>query len=138
MHPVLTNLWRERVVYTIVILPKSGHGSCRLFLCTEDPESIILNHSNCEDKTIRGYGEESIRFLPVACYSPQWNIEASYYESKTIWSLKEFRVRSRKDIERLINMERLAYSAITLLSYSDGSFSCYQSASAQKTRLGIG
>ena len=138
VRPVLTRLWGERVVYAIVTLPKSGNGSRRLFFSTKDPESIILDYSKCEDDTIRGYGEDNKKFLPLACYSPRWNIEVSYYESKTFWSLEEYRVRSREGIERLVNLECIAYSAMTLLPYSDGSFSCYQSASAQETRFGIG
>ena len=139
VRPVLTRLWGgERVVYAIVTLPKSGNGSRRLFFCTKSPESILLDYSKCEDDTIRGYGEENRQFLPFACYSPRWNIETSYYESKTFWSLEEYRVRSREGIERLVNLENLAYSAMTLLPYSDESFSCYQSASAQETRFGIG
>lgn len=138
VRPVLTRLWGERVVYAIVTLPKSGNGSRRLFFCTKDPESIILDYSRCEDDTIRGYGEEKKQFLPLACYSLRWDIEISYYESKTFWSLEEYRVRSREGIERLVNLECIAYSAMTLLPYSDGSFSCYQSASAQETRFGIG
>ena len=52
---------------------------------------------------------------------------------------KKYRVRSREGIERLINLENIAYSAMTLLPpYSEDSFSCYQSASAQETRFGIG
>ncbi len=62
----------------------------------------------------------------------------SYYESKAFWSLEEYRVRSRVGIERLVNLECIAYSAMTLLPYSDESFSCCQSASAQETRFGIG
>ena len=138
VRPVLTRLWGEREVYAIVTLPKSGNGSRRLFFSTKDPESIILDYSKCEDDTIRGYGEDNKKFLPPACYSPRWNIEVSYYESKTFWSLEEYRVRSREGIERLVNLECIAYSAMTLLPYSDGSFSCYQSASAQETRFGIG
>ena len=138
VRPVLTKLWGERVVYAIVTLPKTGNGSRRLFFCTKNPESILLDYSRCEDDTMRGYGEENVQFLPVACYSPRWNIEISYYESKTFWSLEEYRVRSREGIERLINLECITYSAMTLLPYSDESFSGYQSASAQETRFGIG
>ena len=138
VRPVLTRLWGERVVYAIVTLPKSGNGSRRLFFCTKDPESIILDYSRCEDDTIRGYGGEKKQFLPLACYSPRWNIEISYYESKTFWSLEDYRVRSREGIERLVNLECIAYSSMTLLPYSDRSFSSYQSASAQETRFGIG
>lgn len=138
VRPVPTRLWGERVVYAIVTLPKTGNGSRRLFSCTKNPESILLDYSRCEDDAMRGYGEENVQFLPLACYSPRWNIEISYYESKTFWSLEEYRVRSRGGIERLVNLECIAYSAMTLLPYSDGSFSCYQSASAQETRFGIG
>ena len=138
VRPVLTRLWGERVVYAIVTLLKSGNGNRRLFFCTKNPESIILDHGRCEDETIRGYVEENAQFLPIACYSLRWNIEVSYYESKTFWSLEEYRVRSCKGIERLINLECMAYSAMTLLPYSDESFTCYQSASAQETRFGIG
>jgi len=130
VRPVLTRLWGEWVVYAIVMLPKSGDGNRRLFFCTKNPESILLDYSRCEDETIRGYGEENAQFLPLACYSLRWNIEVYYYESKTFWSLEEYRVRSRGSIERLINLGCIAYSAMTLLPYSDGSFSCYQSASA--------
>lgn len=138
VRPVLTRLWGERVVYAIVTLPKSGNGSRRLFFCTQNPESIILDYSRCEDNAMRGYGEENKQFLPLACYSLRWNIETSYYESKTFWSLEEYRVRSREGIERLVNLECITYGAMTLLPYSDESFSCYQSASAQETRYGIG
>ncbi len=138
VRPVLTRLWGDRVVYAIVTLPKNGNGRRRLFFCTKDSESIILDHSRCEDETIRGYGEENAQFLPLACYPLRWDIETSYYESKTFWSLEGYRVRSREGIERLINLECMAYSAMTLLPYSDGSFSCYRSASAQETRFDIG
>ena len=138
VRPVLTRLWGKRVVYAFVTLPKSGTGSRRLFFCTKEPESIILDYSRCEDDAMRGYGEENEQFLPLACYSLRWNIEISYYESKTFWSLEEYCVRSRKGIERLVNLECIAYSAMTLLPYSEESFSCYQSASAQETRFGIG
>jgi len=138
VRPVLTRLWGERVVYAMVTLPKRGNGGRRLFFCTKDPESIILDYSRCEDETLGGYGEENVQFLPLACYSMRWNIEKSYYESKTFWSLGEYRVRSREGIERLVNLECIAYSAMTLLPYSEESFSCYRSASAQETHFGIG
>lgn len=108
VRPVLTRLWRGRAVYAAVTLPKSGNGSCRLFLCTKNPENIILDYSNCEDETIRDYGEENEKLLSIACYSPRWSIEVSYYESKAFWSLEEYRVRSREGIGRLINLECIA------------------------------
>ena len=102
----------------------------RLFPCTKDPEGIGLGYKNCADDAIREYGEEDIRYLPLACYMPRWDIEISYYEAKTFWPLEEYRVQSHEGIERLINLECMAYSTMTLLPYSDETFSCYQSASA--------
>lgn len=138
MRPVLTRLWKGRVVYAIVTLPKNGNGSRRLFFCTKNPEEIALDYKNCADDAIREYGKEDVRYLPLTCYMLRWDIEVSYYESKTFWLLEEYRVRSREGIERLVNLECMAYSAMTLLPYSDDTFSCYRSASAQETRFGIG
>ena len=68
----------------------------------------------------------------------RWNIEVSYYERKTFWSMEEYRIRSKEGIERLVNLISLSYSAMTLHPYSDETFSGYQSASAQETRYEIG
>ncbi len=65
---------------------------------------------------------------PASCF--RWDIKVSYYENKTFWSWEEYHVRSHEGIEHLVNLENIAYSAMTLLLSSDESFSCYQSASA--------
>ena len=45
----------------------------------------------------------------------------------------------RRNAQKNEGVQRnIAYSAMTLLPYSDKAFSCYQSASAQETRFGIG
>lgn len=138
VRPVLTRLWGERVVYAFVTAPKKGGDSRRLFFCTKKPDEITLDYSLCADERIRKYGEEDINYLPLACYLLRWNIEVSYYEGKTFWSLEEYRIRSREGIERLINLLAVSYSAMTLLPYSDETFSPYQSFSAQETRFEIG
>lgn len=137
VRPVLTRLWGERVVYAIVTAPKKGGDSRRLFFCTKKPEEIGLDYGLCADERIRKYGEEDVSYLPIACYLLRWNIELSYYEGKTFWSLEEYRIRSRKGIERLINLLAVSYSAMTLLPYSDERFSSYQSSSAQETKFEI-
>ena len=136
--PVITNLWNGKVVYALVTEPKNGKGSRRLFLCTADPERISFDWENSADKTTYSYGAENILYLPLAWYRLRWDIEISYYEEKTFWSIKEYRIRSREGIERLINLISLSYSAMTLLPYSDEIFSMYQSASTQETRYEIG
>ena len=52
----------------------------------------------------------------------RWNIEVSYYEGKTFWSMEEYRIRSKEGIERLVNLISLSYSAMTLHPYSDETF----------------
>lgn len=136
--PVITNLWKDKVVYALVTAPKNGKGSRRLFLCTADPASIPFDWENSADKTACSYGAENISYLPLAWYGLRWNIEVSYYEGKTFWSMEEYRIRSKEGIERLVNLISLSYSAMTLLPYSDETFSGYQSASAQETRYEIG
>ena len=136
--PVITNLWKDKVVYALVTAPKNGKGSRRLFLCTADLGSISFDWKNSADKTACSYGAENIFYLPLAWYGLRWNIEVSYYEGKTFWSMEEYRIRSKEGIERLVNLSSLSYSAMTLLPYSDESFSGYQSASAQETRYEIG
>ncbi len=51
--------------------------------------------------------------------------------------MEEDRIRTRKGMERRINLMSLSYSAMSLLAYSDDTFSEYRSASAQETRYGI-
>ncbi|HCT92126.1 MAG TPA: hypothetical protein DF613_12235 [Lachnospiraceae bacterium] len=136
--PVITNLWKGRVVYALVTAPKNGKGGRRLFLCTADPKTISFDWENSADKTTCSYGAENIFYLPLAWYGLRWDIEVSYYEGKTFWSLEEYRIRSKEGIERLVNLTSLSYSAMTLLPYSDETFSGYRSASAQETRYEIG
>lgn len=138
MMPVITNLWKGKMVYALVTAPKSGKGSRRLFLCTADPGNISFDWKNSADKTAYSYGAENIFYLPLAWYGLRWNIEVSYYEKKTFWSMEEYQVRSKEGIERLVNLISLSYSAMTLLPYSDETFSGCQSASAQETRYEIG
>lgn len=52
--------------------------------------------------------------------------------------MDEYQVRSKEGIERLVNLISLSYSTMTLLPYSDETFSGYQSTSAQETRYEIG
>ncbi len=121
------------MVYAVVTAPKKGKGGRRLFLCTKNPEEVEFDLDLCADETIRAYGKESRLYLPLAWYDLRWNIEISYYEGKTFWSMEEYRVRRKQGMERLINLMSLSYSAMTLLPYSDTAFSEYQTASAQET-----
>ena len=70
--PVITNLWKDKVVYALVTAPKNGKGSRRLFLCTADPRTISFDWENSADKTTRSYGAENVFYLPLAWYGLRW------------------------------------------------------------------
>ena len=135
--PVITNLWKEKVVYALVTAPKNGKGGRRLFFCTVDPRTIPFDWENSADQAIYSYGAENVLYLPLAWYGLRWDIEVSYYEEKTFWSLEEYRIRSKEGIERLANLISLSYSAMTLLPYQEEVFSSCQCSSAQETRYEI-
>ncbi len=73
-------------------------------------------------------------YIPLFLYAFRWNIEVSYYEQKTFWSLCSYMVRSRKGIELLVNLINIAYCAMKLLPYQDAGFPvCAQRADKEGT-----
>ena len=56
---------------------------------------------------------DRMKHIPLFLYSFRWNIETSYYEQKTFWSLCSYMVRSCKGIEMLVNLINICYCAMT-------------------------
>ena len=56
---------------------------------------------------------DRMKHIPLFLYSFRWNIETSYYEQKTFWSLCRYMVRSCKGIEMLVNLINICYCAMT-------------------------
>ena len=73
-----------------------------------------------------------MQFIPLLCYYFRWNIDVSYYEQKTFWSLCSYMVRSQKVIEMLVNLNTIAYSAMKILPYQEDVFSKYHNESVQE------
>ena len=73
--------------------------------------------------------------LPLFLYSFRWNIETSYYEQKTFWSLCSYMVRNCKGIEMLVNLINICYCAMKILPYQDEQFSEYRTKSVQEFRF---
>ena len=76
-----------------------------------------------------------MQYIPLFLYSFRWNIEVSYYEQKTFWSLCAYMVRSRNGIEMLVNLINISYCAMKLLPYKEEAFAGYRNASVQEFRL---
>ncbi len=68
----------------------------------------------------------------------RWAIEVAYYEQKQFWSLRDYRVRTRNGIERLVNLLTLTYAFMKLLPYLSEDFSIMKECGAQQTRFVLG
>ncbi|MCI6124844.1 MAG: hypothetical protein MR738_01895, partial [Enterocloster clostridioformis] len=80
---------------------------------------------------------ERMQFIPLLCYTFRWNIEVSYYEQKTFWSLCSYMLRSRKGIEMLVNLINISYCVMKILPYQEESFSKYRTESVQEFRFAL-
>lgn len=78
-----------------------------------------------------------MKYIPLFLYSFRWNIEISYYEQKSFWSLCRYMVRSCKGIEMMVNLINIAYCAMRLLPYQDERFSDYRDKSVQDLRFAL-
>ena len=63
-------------------------------------------------------GSTWMKYIPLFFYEFRWNIETSYYEQKTFWSLCSYMVRSRSGIERpqLTNLHSTMFIFIYLMT----------------------
>lgn len=78
---------------------------------------------------------DRMKYIPLFLYSFRWNIETSYYEQKTFWSLCSYMVRSCMGIEMLVNLINICYCAMKILPYQDEQFSGYRTKSVQEFRF---
>lgn len=120
-----------------VTAPKRDSGSWRLFFSTVLPEQLQIFCAWQEKSPLNQTGSDHMQFIPLLLYVYRWNIEVSYYEQKTFWSLCIYMVRSRKGIEMLVNLINIAYCAMKILPYQDGAFSKYRTESVQEFRFAL-
>ena len=134
---VITNLWKGRTVYACVTTcDPERPDRFRLFLCTAQPAEIAIEPERQAEEKIRNY--HAWGMLPLGLFSLRWNIETSYYETKTFWSFRDYMVRSVKGIERLSNLICISYAAVRLLPYYSKEFRDYRGQSPQEIRYGLG
>jgi hypothetical protein len=134
---VLTNIFGKREVMAYVTAPKKDSGSRRLFFSTILPEQLQIFCAWQEKSPLNRTGSDRMQFIPLLLYVYRWNIEVSYYEQKTFWSLCSYMVRSRKGIEMLVNLINVAYCAMKILPYQDEAFSKYRAESVQEFRFAL-
>lgn len=134
---VLTNIFGQREVLAYVTSTEKTGGSRRLFFSTIFPEQMQIFCAWQEKAPLNQTGSERMQFIPLLCYTFRWNIEVSYYEQKTFWSLCSYMLRSRKGIEMLVNLINISYCAMKILPYQEESFSKYRTESVQEFRFAL-
>ena len=102
-----------------------------LFGCREIQAYVTAT----EKEPLNQTGSDRMKYIPLFLYSFRWNIETSYYEQKTFWSLCRYMVRSCKGIEMLVNLINICYCAMKILPYQDEQFSEYRTKSVQEFRF---
>ena len=134
---VLTNVFGKRTVLAYVTSADKAAGSRRLFFSTVFPEQLQIFCAWEEKSPLNQTGSSRMQYIPLMLYAFRWNIEVSYYEQKTFWSLCRYMVRSRKGIEMLVNLINISYCAMKILPYQDKAFYKYQTESVQEFRFAL-
>ena len=134
---VLTNIFGRRKVMAYVTSPAKDSGTRRLFFSTIFPEQLEIFCAWEEKSPLNQTGSSRMQYIPLLLYVFRWNIEVSYYEQKTFWSLCSYMVRSQKGIEMLVNLINITYCAMKILPYKDETFSKYRTESVQEFRFAL-
>ena len=134
---VLSNLFGSREVLALVTSTGTANGSKRLFFSTIFPEQLTRFDFWQDKSSFQQTDSDKMQYIPFFLYLFRWNIEVSYYEQKTFWSLCSYMVRSRTGIEMLINLINISYCAMKLLPYQEATFSEYQDKSVQEFRFAL-
>ena len=93
---VLTNIFGAREVMAYVTCTWKENGTRRLFFSTISPAQLQIFCAWQEKAPLNRTGSGWMPYIPLFLYSFRWNIEVSYYEQKSFWSLCAYMVRSRK------------------------------------------
>ena len=110
-------------------------GARRLFFSTVFPGQLQVFCAWQEKSPLNQTGSSRMQYIPLFLYSFRWNIEVSYYEQKSFWSLCSYMVRSRKGIEMPVNLINISYCSMKLLPYLEEPFTQYRNVSVQEFRF---
>lgn len=124
VRPVITNLFGSRKVLAYITDPEPGSGKKKLFFSTVFPEQLQIFSAWQEKAPLNRTGSSWMKYIPLFFYGFRWNIETSYYEQKTFWSLCSYMVRNRSGIERMVNLSNISYYAMKILPYQATDIFC--------------
>ena len=132
---VLTKIFGSRAVLAYVTATEKEQGTKRLFFSTIFPDELQDFHRQQEKAALKQTDSGQMKYIPLLVYSFRWNIETSYYEQKTFWSLCNYMVRNCKGIETLVNLINISYCTMKILPYQNEYFSGYRTKSVQEIRF---
>ena len=132
---VLTNILGRRTVLAYVTSADKETG--RRCFSAQFSRSSSRSSVHGKKNPLNQTGSNWMQYIPLMLYAFRWNIEVSYYEQKTFWSLYSYMVRRRKGIEMLVNLINIAYCVIKILPYQDEAFHKYQTESVQEFRFAL-
>ena len=130
---VLTNIFGRREVMAYVTSQTKDSSTRRLFFSTIFPEQLKIFCAWEEKSPLNQTGSSRMQYIPLLLYVFRWNIEVSYYEQKTFWSLCSYMAQ----YEMLVNLINISYYAMKILPYKDETFSKYRTESIQEFRFAL-
>lgn len=121
---------------TAIVTRQGEQESRRVFFCTNlEACNFFQQHPQIFSKRdAQAYISTNADFVPLAIYSLRWEIETSYLELKSFWAFREYKVRSKDGIERLLNLQSMVYSVFSLLPILDSGFAPLEQLSIQERR----
>ena len=134
---VTTNLFGKCKSVMAMVTEAKISKSKRLFICT-NPQMCIVDLSCIEDKTIKAIVKTVPETACFACYCLRWSIEIGFMEQKAYWGFSDYMLRSVDGIERLVNIQSIAYATLCLLPWVDPKFAPLKSLSIQERRYEVG
>lgn len=135
---VKTNIFGDKIVFAIVTqLGESGEK--RLFICT-DPSicTAFVEHPELLPEATQELVQIDTNYAPYAAYLLRWIIEKTYQQLKGFWDFTEYRVRREGGITRMVNIQAMLYSVLSLLPALDKRFEPLADMSMQERRWFIG
>ncbi len=118
------------------VTKQGENGSRRLFFCTnlEACKFFLQHQASLPEGDAQSFVRADEKLVFLAIYSMRWTIETSYLELKTFWDFGKYKVRHKTSIERLLNLQSMVYSILSLLPALDNAFACMEGLSIQERR----
>ena len=135
---VKTRLFGLKESVLAIVTEAKESKTRRLFLCTNPSVCECFDASCFSDKKAVAFAMVDRMFIPLAIYCFRWAVEKLYFELKTFWNFREYKLRSKVGIERLVNLQMLTYALLSMLPHLDEDFRALTEMSMQERRYMLG